>query len=499
MIQPSRRRWYALVLLCFTQLMIVLDGTIVTVALPTIQDDLDFSQTGLSWVVNAYLIGFGGFLLLAGRFADLFGRRRLFMAGIAIFTLASAACGAAQEPWMLVAARGIQGVGGAVMAAVAFAIVIATFTDGAERARALGVWGFTASGGGSIGVLLGGVLTASLSWHWIFLVNVPIGIAVFVLAPRLLDADPVTEQRPSVDVPGAITIVSGLAIGVYAIVGAVDRGWTHPVTIALLALAVALVAAFIVIERRTAEPLVPFDLFHSRSFTVAYVYLGAGRRGHVRLVLLRRPVPAGGARVLHAADGPRVPAGDPGARHPLDRALRPRIAMTIGPSAGARDRGLLLGGAGVLLLARALGRRLRTSSTCCCLNPLIGVGIGMAFRSTLDDPDQRRRPGAQRPRVRRHADGAAVLRRDRARDADGRSRPDVPPYSASPRALPAALLAGYHGASGGVDLAVPGRARRGGAAASLRRARRSRTSRKETTSEPGVPSAGGFSAAIEAR
>ena len=175
--------------------MIVLDGTIVTVALPTIQDDLGFSQTGLSWVVNAYLIGFGGLLLLAGRFADLFGRRRLFMAGIAIFTPPRPLCGAAQEPWMLVAARAVQGVGGAVMAAVAFAIVISTFTDGAERARALGVWGFTASGGGSIGVLLGGVLTASLSWHWIFLVNVPIGIAVFVLAPRLLDPDPVAEQR----------------------------------------------------------------------------------------------------------------------------------------------------------------------------------------------------------------------------------------------------------------------------------------------------------------
>ena len=376
MTQPSRRRWYALVLLCFTQLMIVLDGTIVTVALPTIQDDLAFSQTGLSWVVNAYLIGFGGFLLLAGRFADLFGRRRLFMAGIAIFTLASAACGAAQEPWMLVTARGIQGVGGAVMAAVAFAIVIATFTDGAERARALGVWGFTASGGGSIGVLLGGVLTASLSWHWIFLVNVPIGIAVFVLAPRLLDADPVAERRPSVDVPGAITIVSGLAIGVYAIVGAVDRGWTDAVTVALLALAVALVVAFVVIERRTAEPLVPFDLFHSRSFTVANalsVLVVAGMFGWFFFGALYLQEVLGfstlqtGLAFLPATLALGL----------LSIGLSARIAMTIGPRK-ALVIGLLLGGAGVLLLARASV----DGSYIVDVLPsqlLIGVGIGMAF------------------------------------------------------------------------------------------------------------------------
>ncbi len=442
MIQPSRRRWYALVLLCFTQLMIVLDGTIVTVALPTIQDDLDFSQTGLSWVVNAYLIGFGGFLLLAGRFADLFGRRRLFMAGIAIFTLASAACGAAQEPWMLVAARGIQGVGGAVMAAVAFAIVIATFTDGAERARALGVWGFTASGGGSIGVLLGGVLTASLSWHWIFLVNVPIGIAVFVLAPRLLDADPVTEQRPSVDVPGAITIVSGLAIGVYAIVGAVDRGWTDPVTIALLALAVALVAAFIVIERRTAEPLVPFDLFHSRSFTVANaisVLVVAGMFGWFFFGALYLQEVLGfstlqtGLAFLPATLALGI----------LSIGLSARIAMTIGPRR-ALVIGLLLGGAGVLLLARASA----DGSYVVDVLPsqlLIGVGIGMAFMPifmilTSDvAPELSGLASGVMQTVQQFggAIGLATL------TAIAASRSDS---SGESSGSPAALLAGYHGA-----------------------------------------------------
>jgi EmrB/QacA subfamily drug resistance transporter len=442
MTQPSRRRWYALVLLCFTQLMIVLDGTIVTVALPTIQDDLDFSQTGLSWVVNAYLIGFGGFLLLAGRFADLFGRRRLFMAGIAIFTLASAACGAAQEPWMLVAARGIQGVGGAVMAAVAFAIVIATFTDGAERARALGVWGFTASGGGSIGVLLGGVLTASLSWHWIFLVNVPIGIAVFVLAPRLLDADPVAEQRPSVDVPGAITIVSGLAIGVYAIVGAVDRGWTDPVTVALLALAVALVVAFIVIEGRTAEPLVPFDLFHSRSFTVANalsVLVVAGMFGWFFFGALYLQEVLGfstlqtGLAFLPATLALGL----------LSIGLSARIAMTIGPRR-ALVIGLLLGGAGVLLLARASA----DGSYIVDVLPsqlLIGVGIGMAFMPifmilTSDvAPELSGLASGVMQTVQQFggALGLAVL------TAIAASRSDS---SGAPSGSPEALLAGYHGA-----------------------------------------------------
>jgi EmrB/QacA subfamily drug resistance transporter len=343
---------------------------------------------------------------------------------------------------MLVAARGVQGVGGAVMAAVAFAIVISTFTDAGERARALGVWGFTASGGGSIGVLLGGVLTASLSWHWIFLVNVPIGIAVFVLAPRLLDPDPVAETRPRVDVPGAVTIASGLAIGVYAIVGAVDRGWGDPVTIALLALAVALVVAFIVIERRTAEPLVPFDLFHSRSFTVANalsVLVVAGMFGWFFFGALYLQEVLGfstlqtGLAFLPAT----LALGF------LSIGLSARIAMTIGVRR-ALVIGLLLGGAGVLLLARTSA----TGTYIVDVLPsqlLIGVGIGMAFMPifmilTSDvAPELSGLASGVMQTVQQFggALGLAALTAIAASRSAG---------SGEPSGSPEALLAGYHGA-----------------------------------------------------
>ena len=213
--RPSdRRRWFALLLVCAAQLMLVLDGTIVNVALPAIGDSLGFSEVGLSWVVNAYLLTFGGFLLLGGRAGDLFGRRRVFMAGLVLFTVASLLCGLAFSQVLLVAARALQGIGGALMAPAALSIVITTFRDPKERARAMGIWGFVASGGGSIGVFLGGVLTQTLGWPWIFLVNLPIGLAALALCGPLLDPDPIPENRGGFDLPGALLITASLVTAV---------------------------------------------------------------------------------------------------------------------------------------------------------------------------------------------------------------------------------------------------------------------------------------------
>src|SRR5438552_15953421 len=224
-ITDNRRRWLALYVLCLASLMIVLDVTIVGVALPSIRTDLEFSETSLAWVVNGYLLTYGGFLLLGGRLGDLFGHRRLFMAGISVFTIASLACGLATTQWFLVGARSVQGIGGAVASAVSLSLMMNLFTEPAERAKALGIFGFVASGGGSIGVLLGGILTDRLDWHWIFLVNLPIGVAVFILSLRLLPAG----RGPAggrLDVAGAVTVTAALMIAVYAIVNGNQKGWT---------------------------------------------------------------------------------------------------------------------------------------------------------------------------------------------------------------------------------------------------------------------------------
>src|ERR671915_1535387 len=221
----SRTRWLALLILCLGDLMIVLDVTIVGVALPSIRTDLGFSDEGLAWVVNAYLITFGGFLLLGGRFGDLFGHRRLFLAGIALFTVASAVCGLSTSQEMLVIARAVQGLGGAVVSAVALSLMMTLFTEPAERAKAMGVFGFVASGGGSIGVLLGGVITDALDWHWIFLVNVPVGILVVALSLRLIPGVRVEAVAQRLDVAGAVTVTAALMIAVYAIVNGNGVGW----------------------------------------------------------------------------------------------------------------------------------------------------------------------------------------------------------------------------------------------------------------------------------
>jgi EmrB/QacA subfamily drug resistance transporter len=268
-IADNRTRWLALYTLCLGSLMIVLDMTVVNVALPSIRDDLGFSETSLAWVINAYLLTYGGFLLLGGRLGDLYGHRRLFLAGLGLFTVASLLCGISTSQGMLIGARTIQGLGGAVASAVSLSLMMTLFTEPAERAKAMGVFGFVASGGGSLGVVLGGVITDTISWHWIFLVNVPIGILVVVLALRLLPSDAGVERRERIDVAGAVTVTGALILAVYAIVNGNQNGWTSLETLGLLGIAVALLCVFLVIESRVSAPLVPLRLFKLRNVAVS--------------------------------------------------------------------------------------------------------------------------------------------------------------------------------------------------------------------------------------
>jgi len=267
----SRTRWLALIVLCLGDLMIVLDVTIVGVALPSIREDLGFSEESLAWVVNAYLITFGGFLLLGGRLGDLFGHRRLFLLGIGLFTLASTACGLATSQGMLVGARAVQGLGAAVVSAVALSLMMTLFTEPAERAKAMGVFGFVAAGGGSIGVLLGGILTDTLNWHWIFLVNVPVGILVVVLSLLLIPAARVPTAAQRLDIAGAVTVTASLMIAVYAIVNGNQVGWLSAQTLGLLAVSAVLLAVFLAIEARVHSPLMPLSLFRLRNVSTANV------------------------------------------------------------------------------------------------------------------------------------------------------------------------------------------------------------------------------------
>lgn len=267
----QRKRWLALLVLCLGELMIVLDTTIVNVALPSIQADLHFSETALVWVVNAYMLTFGGFLLLGGRLGDLFGHRRLFLLGIVLFTAASLACGLANSQALLVVARAVQGLGGAVVSAVALSLIMNLFTEPADRAKAMGVYGFVCAGGGSIGVLLGGLLTGAFSWHWIFLVNLPIGAAVYALCVALLPDTRPQAAGQKLDVGGAITITLALMLAVYAIVGGNEAGWLSLQTLGLLGAALLLLVAFLAIESRVRQPLVPLGLFRLRSVAISNV------------------------------------------------------------------------------------------------------------------------------------------------------------------------------------------------------------------------------------
>ena len=270
--EDDRARWVALYVLCTGMLMIVLDVTVVNVALPSIQRELGFSTESLAWVVNAYLIAFGGLLLLSGRLGDLVGRRSVFLAGLAVFTVASLLCGLAQTQAVLVGARFLQGVGGAMTSAVILGMIVTTFPEPREQAKAIGVFAFVASAGGAVGLLVGGVLTQSVNWHWIFFVNVPIGIATAEMARRLMERDEGIGLREGADVPGAVLVTAALMVGVYTIVKpAADLGWGAGPTLAFGGLSIALLAGFVAREATAARPLVPLRIFRSPNVTGANI------------------------------------------------------------------------------------------------------------------------------------------------------------------------------------------------------------------------------------
>src|SRR5688500_5554416 len=265
----DRSRWIALVVLCVGMLMIVLDATIVNVALPSIQEDLGFSQSNLAWIVNAYMIAFGGLLLLAGRLGDLIGQRRVFLAGLAVFTAASVVCAVAPGQGWLIGARFVQGIGGALTSAVILGMVVTMFPEPREQAKAIGVYTFTAVAGGSVGLLLGGALTEALNWHWIFFVNLPIGIATGLYALRVVEDRPGIGLREGADLPGAVLLTGGLMLLVYAIVDAGQQGWGSAQTIGLGAVSLALLVSFVLRQARVATPLMPLRLFRSPHVTGA--------------------------------------------------------------------------------------------------------------------------------------------------------------------------------------------------------------------------------------
>jgi EmrB/QacA subfamily drug resistance transporter len=269
MIETSKR-WWAFAVLCLGDLMIVLDMTVVNIALPSIQTELGFTASSLVWVINAYLLTFGGFLLLGGRLGDLYGQRRLFLVGLGIFTFASLLCGLAHSQEMLIIARAVQGIGGAIASAIALSLVINIFTDHQERAKAMGIFGFIMAGGGSVGVLLGGFLT-SINWHWNFLINIPIGIIVFVLCMYLLPAMRNTTEETKLDLVGAFMITGSLLLAMYAIVGGNEAGWASYQTLSLLAVSALLFLAFLAWEKRAPTPLVPLALFRLRNLSVSSI------------------------------------------------------------------------------------------------------------------------------------------------------------------------------------------------------------------------------------
>jgi EmrB/QacA subfamily drug resistance transporter len=376
----SRTRWLALLVVCLGDLMIVLDVTIVGVALPSIREDLGFSETSLAWVVNAYLLTFGGFLLLGGRLGDLFGHRRLFVAGVALFTAASLACGLANSQAMLIGARAVQGLGGAIVSAVALSLIVTLFTEPGERAKAMGVFGFVAAGGGSIGVLLGGILTDAITWHWIFLVNVPIGIAVVALSFVVLPGARGVTEKVRLDVAGAVTITASLMVAVYAIVNGNDVGWTTARTLGLLAIAVAILALFLWIESRVAAPLVPLGLFRLRNLAIsnvvgilwsagmfAWFFLSAL---YLQLVLGYSPLQVG----LAFLPGNIIMAV-------FSLGLSARIVMRFGIRAPL-GIGLGLAAVGLLLFARAPVDGTFVVDVLPSMI-LLGIGAGMAFNPVL--------------------------------------------------------------------------------------------------------------------
>jgi EmrB/QacA subfamily drug resistance transporter len=376
----SRTRWLALYVLCLASLMIVLDVTIVGVALPSIREDLGFSETSLAWVVNGYLLTYGGFLLLGGRLGDLFGHRRLFIAGISTFTLASLACGLATTQWFLVAARSVQGLGGAVASAVSLSLMMGLFTEPAERAKAMGIFGFVASGGGSIGVLLGGILTDTLSWHWIFLVNFPIGVLVVLLTLRLVPGAPPVAAERRLDVAGAVTVTVSLMLAVYAIVNGNHNGWTSAQTLGVLGAAAVLFGAFLAIESHVRAPLVPLRLFKLRNLSTAsgvgVLWSGAMFAWffmaalYLQLVLGYSPLQIG----LAFLPGNLIMGA-------LSIGLSAKLVMRYGIRKPLAT-GLLFASAGLLLLVRAPVDGTFVTDVLPSMI-LLGLGAGMAFNPVL--------------------------------------------------------------------------------------------------------------------
>jgi len=375
-----RSRWLALYVLCVGVLMIVLDTTIVVVALPSIQADLQFTGTSQVWVLNAYMLTFGGFLLLGGRLGDYYGQRRWFLVGLVLFTGASLACGMAQSQLTLVIARALQGLGGAVVTAVALSLIMGLFREPKERAQAMGIYGFVCAAGGSIGELIGGVLTDLFGWQSIFLVNLPIGIAVYAGCLRLLPRDELPQARGRLDVAGALTGTLGLMLAVYAVVGGNAAGWTSPQTLGLLAAAVVTLGLFLAIEARVREPLMPLRLFRLRNVAVANVVGVLWAAGmfawfvisalYMQHVLGYDPMrvglaflPADGIMALFSAG------------------LSARMVMRFGIR-GLAWIGLLIASLGLLLFARApVG-----GSFLIDVLPgmaLLGLGAGMAFNPVL--------------------------------------------------------------------------------------------------------------------
>ncbi len=286
---PDRRRWLVLAVTVIAQFMVIVDVSVVNVALPSIKHDLHFSQESLQWVITAYSILFGGTLLLGGRLADLLGRRRLFMTGVAVFTLGSLLSGLAWSEGALIVTRALQGLGGALLAPAALSLVVTTFREGRERNIALGVWGAASGIGGAVGVLLGGVLTSYLSWSWIFFVNLPVGVAVIAVSPWLLVESRVSVEHRHFDFAGASSITAGLMLLVYAITHAGQHGWSDAVTLELLVVAAALIAAFVAIEARSPAPLLPLRIFRLRTLSAANVTMllvGASAFGQFFLLTL---------------------------------------------------------------------------------------------------------------------------------------------------------------------------------------------------------------------
>jgi len=374
------KRWLALFVLCGGSLMIVLDSTIVNVALPSIRTSLGFSQSSLAWVVNAYLLTFGGFLLLGGRLGDLFGHRRLFLLGITLFTLASVLCGLSTAQAPLIIARGIQGLGGAVASAVGLSLMMDLFKTDSDRAKAMGVFGFVTAGGGSLGVLLGGVLTDLLNWHWIFLVNLPVGALVYFLSVKLLPKAHTRDHKVKLDVAGAVTVTLSQLLAVYAVVNGNQAGWLSVQTLGLLAGAAALMATFLTIEHRAKSPLVPLRFFRLRNLRTAnaigvlwaaamfaWFFLSAL---YLQLVLQYTPLNVGlaflPANVIMAI---------------FSVGLSAKLVMRYGIKTPL-SVGLTLAALGLLLLARApVDGHFLTDVLPSML--LLGVGAGMAFNPVL--------------------------------------------------------------------------------------------------------------------